>query len=560
MNIKMPVLLFTASLVLACISMTASAQKTKKGKATAEILSETRQDIEALFIEAIQEKITGNHKTALALFAGFVKKYPEIAAGHYEFGELSALNGIYSQALPAFIRAVELEPKNKWYRVSLAEMYDFLKMYKEARETYKKLADLYPKDLEYALSAASILVEEGRLPEAMDLLEKVEQQIGVTKEINLEKYRLYMAMKKYQEALRELEKLQSVYPEESLFTGMAAEVYYAKGDKKKALEMLELIVKNHPDNTLIHLSLADFYRKERDPAKSFFHLERAFENPEVEMDKKMMILLDLLEDVKNSVEYTTQAETLTRILTEVHPEDPKSWSIRGDFFMQRKQWRDALTSFRKVLALENAKFIFFRQCFQLARRVEDYALLSRLTAEAEELFPVQPEISLYKGLALYKLGKAEEAAETISYGKEMVIDNPQLTAEFYAAIGILSASKGQPAEAENFFEKALGIFPADYLIRADYAAFLSANGQLQKALVQADESIKLEKEMPEGFLIRSELLQKTGNLREARTAMEQCLKNGGGEIKRALILYASILSAEGDIQKAGEIKKQAENL
>jgi tetratricopeptide (TPR) repeat protein len=540
--------------------MTASAQKTKKGKATAEILSETRQDIEALFIEAIQEKITGNHKTALALFAGFVKKYPEIAAGHYEFGELSALNGIYSQALPAFIRAVELEPKNKWYRVSLAEMYDFLKMYKEARETYKKLADLYPKDLEYALSAASILVEEGRLPEAMDLLEKVEQQIGVTKEINLEKYRLYMAMKKYQEALRELEKLQSVYPEESLFTGMAAEVYYAKGDKKKALEMLELIVKNHPDNTLIHLSLADFYRKERDPAKSFFHLERAFENPEVEMDKKMMILLDLLEDVKNSVEYTTQAETLTRILTEVHPEDPKSWSIRGDFFMQRKQWRDALTSFRKVLALENAKFIFFRQCFQLARRVEDYALLSRLTAEAEELFPVQPEISLYKGLALYKLGKAEEAAETISYGKEMVIDNPQLTAEFYAAIGILSASKGQPAEAENFFEKALGIFPADYLIRADYAAFLSANGQLQKALVQADESIKLEKEMPEGFLIRSELLQKTGNLREARTAMEQCLKNGGGEIKRALILYASILSAEGDIQKAGEIKKQAENL
>jgi tetratricopeptide (TPR) repeat protein len=560
MNFRMNVFPLMFLLVSVYISMPAFAQKNKKGKEIAELPTESKQDIEALFIGALQEKITGNHKTALALFAGFVKKHPEIAAGHYEFGELSALNGIYSQALPAYLRAVELEPGNKWYRVSLAEMYDFLKMYKEARETYKKLADLYPKELEYALSAASILVEEGRLPEAMDLLEKVEQEIGITKEINLEKYRLYMAMKKYQEALRELDKLQSVYPEETLFSGMAAEVYYAKGDKKKALEMLELIVKNDPDNTLIHLSLADFYRKERDPAKSFFHLERAFENPEVEMDKKMMILLDLLEEVKNSEEYASQTETLTRILTEVHPEDPKSWSIRGDFFLQRKQWREALASFKKVLALENAKFIFFRQCFQLARRIEDYALLSRLTAEAEDLFPVQPEISLYKGLALTKQGKTEEASETLSYGKEMVIDNPQLTAEFYAAIGILSASKGQTAEAENFFEKALSLFPADYLIRADYAAFLLANGQSQKALVQAEESIRLEGEMPEGFLLRGEILQKTGNVREARSAMDQCLKKGGGEIKRALILYAAILSAEGDTKKAGEIIKQAENL
>jgi predicted Zn-dependent protease len=560
MNIRMNVFPLMFLLVSVYLSVPAFAQKNKKGKEIAESPTESKQDIEALFIEALQEKITGNHKTALALFAGFVKKHPEIAAGHYEFGELSALNGIYSQALPAYLRAVELEPGNKWYRVSLAEMYDFLKMYKEARETYKKLADLYPKELEYALSAASILVEEGRLPEAMDLLEKVEQEIGITKEINLEKYRLYMAMKKYQEALRELDKLQSVYPEETLFSGMAAEVYYARGDKKKALEMLESIVKNDPGNTLIHLSLADFYRKERDPSKSFFHLERAFENPEVEMDKKMMILLDLLEEVKSSEEYAPQTETLTRILTEVHPEDPKSWSIRGDFFLQRKQWRGALASFRKVLALENAKFIFFRQCFQLTRRIEDYALLSRLTAEAEELFPVQPEISLYKGLALTRLGKTEDAAQTLSYGKEMVIDNPQLTAEFYAAIGILSASKGQIAEAENFFEKALSLFPADYLIRADYAAVLLANGQSQKALVQAEESIRLEGEMPEGFLVRGELLQKTGNLREARSAMEQCLKNGGGEIKRALILYAAILSAEGDTKKAGEIKKQAENL
>ncbi len=196
----------------------------------------------------------------------------------------------------------------------------------------------------------------------------------------------------------------------------------------------------------------------------------------------------------------------------------------------------------------------------MARRIEDYDLLSQLTSEAEELFPVQPEISLYKGLAQNKLGKKNDAAETLSFGKEMVIDNPQLTAEFYAASGMLAASQGQTTDAENFFQKALTTFPADYLVRADYAAFLLATGQSQKALVQADESVRLAPEMPEGFLMRCEILQKNGNLKEARTVMEQCLKNGGGEIKRALLLYASILTSEGDIKKAEEIKKQAEKL
>lgn len=533
-------------------------QKEKRGKEKVTGPGETRQEIEAQFIEALQEKITGNYKTSLALFAAFVRKYPEIAAGHYEFGELSALNGIYSQALPAFQRAVELEPNNKWYRVRLAEMYDFLKMYKEARETYKKLSEMYPKELEYALSAASILVDEGRLSEALALLDKVEQQIGVTQEINLEKYRLFMAQKKFNEALKELEKLQKAYPKETLYFGMAAEVYFSKGDKKKALEMFETILKNDPSNTLIHLSLAEYYRKEKDPAKSFYHLEKAFENPLVEMDKKMMVLLSLLEEVKNSEEYSRQADTLTRILTEVHPEDPKSWSIRGDFFLEKKRWREALGAFRRVLSLEKSKFIFYRQCFQLARRLEDYGELKKIAEEAEELFPVQPEISLYKGLALLKTGKLSEAGEVISYGKEMVIDNPELTAEFQTASAMLSAAGKDNAEAENRFEKAVATYGKSAYIRAEYARFLTETGKFDKALVQAEEAIKLSPETPEGYLAKAGALFKSGKSTEAEDVMAAGLKVGAGEIKRAVMLYADILESNGNKAGAEEIRKQAE--
>ncbi len=558
MKLPNPSVVGLACLFLLFSGIRSYSQKEKKGKEKPAAQAETRQEIEAQFIEALQEKITGNHKISLALFSAFVRKYPQIAAGHYEFGELSALNGIYSQALPAFQKAVELEPNNKWYLVRLAEMYDFLKMNKEARETYKKLADAYPKELEFALSAASILVDEGRLSEAIDLLEKVEQQIGVTQEINLEKYRLFMAQKKFTEALKELDKLQKAYPKETLYPGMAAEVYYSKGDKKKALEMFELILKNDPNNPLIHLSLADYYRKEKEPGKSFHHLEKAFENPQVEMDKKMMILLSLLEEVKNSEEYSQQAEKLTQILTEVHPEDPKSWSIRGDFFLEKKRWRDALGAFRQVLSIEKAKFIFYRQCFQLARRLEDYEALMKYAEEAEDFFPVQPEISLYKGLALMKAGKVNEAGEILSYGKEMVIDNPELTAEFHAALALLAAANKENQEAENRFEKAIHTFGKSSYIRAEYSRFLAEAGKTEKAMAQAEEAIRLSPETPEGYIAKSMVLHKTGKNNEAESAMEQGIKSGASEIRRALILYAEILEQNGKTSKAAEIRKQAD--
>lgn len=540
----------------------ASAQKNKKEKekaasGAAASGAYSPEEIQAEFIDALQEKLIGNSKISLTLFSGFIKKYPNLAAGHFQFAELSASNGIYSQALPAYQRAVELEPQNKWYLVGLAELYDFLKMYKESKEVYKKLADLYPDELEFSLSAVSILVQEGKWSEAIALLDKIEQRIGVTPDINMEKYRLYMAQKKFTEALAELAKLQGMYPNESLYLGMAAEVNYARGDKKKALEAYEKILATDSNNTLVNLAMADYYQKEKNLEKSFFHLEKAFQNPGVEIDKKVMVLLSFLDQAKNSERHREEGQKLTKLLIEAHPADPKSWSISGDYLLEQKNWREALDAFVKAADLGPSKFILFHQIAYLAVRVEDDAALKKVTETMEEQFPMQPETYLYKGLYQLRTDKPADAEESLGYGKELVIENPLLASDFLSALGRTAALKKEPAKAYDYFDKAIAGAPDNHWAYLLYARSLAENGQYAKARTMADKSIALSPGIPEGYAVKARIQHLDNDPAGASESIEKALRNGGQQIKSVLLLYADITEKNGNPAKAAQIRAEA---
>lgn len=545
-----------SGLILMGAASSLSAQRTKKENESPEsvaIGANSKEEIQAEFIEAMQEKLIGNINSAYSLFETFTKKHPEIAAGHFEFAEISVEKKIYSEVIPHYQRATELEPKNKWYWVRLAQIYDYMKMYTEAKETYKKLSVMYPREPEFILSAVSILEQQGQLMEAIGLLDRMETEIGITEEIGLEKYRLYMMQKKFPEALKELEKLQVQFPKETLYLGMAAEVYYAKGDKKKALESYQKILERDSGNTLIHLAIADYYQKEKDLGNAFSHLEKAFANRAVDIDKKVMILLSFLDQAKNSDAHRQEGEKLNKLLTEVHPMNPKSWSIAGDYALEQKNWRVALDDFEKVIELDPSKFIFFQQTGQLAIRLEEYQALEKMALKAEEMYPLQPEVYLYKGVSLSHNGKYADAEEALNYGKELVIENPLLSSDFLAALGTLFALKKDHQKSNEYFEKAIQISPNNFWAFQQYAAYTNS----QKAVMMAEMAITLAPQYPETYATKAKILFQNKDLSAASQTIEQSIKNGGNQIKSTLLLYADIIEQNGNAAKAAQIRAEA---
>jgi len=435
----------------------------------------------------------------------------------------------------------------------LAELYDFLKMYKESKDVYKKLAAMYPAELEFALSAESIAVQQGELAEAIGILDKIESEIGVSESINLEKYRLFMAQKKFPEALKELEKLENRFPGETLYIGMAAEVYYAKGDKAKALDAYQKILQRDSNNTLIHLAIADYYQKEKNLDKAFYHLEKAFVNQAVDIDKKVNILLSFLTQANQSEAHRKEGEKLNKLLTEAHPANPKSWSIAGDYALEQKNWRAALDNFMKVIELDASKFVFFRESARLAIRLEDYSALQKIANSAEELYPLQPEVYLYKGIYFTQTNKSTDGAEALAYGKELVIENALLESDFLSASGKLSAKENNLAKAIESFEKAIQLAPNNYWAYLQYALVSPS----EKAKTLIDKSIALAPDYPETYAAKAKILSSTNDLPGANTAIEKALENGGQQIKSVMLLYADITEKNGNTSKAAQIRAEA---
>ncbi len=254
----------------------------------------TKQEIEAEFIEALQEKLIGNSKISLTLFGAFIKNTPMWPQAILSSGNFPWPTAFTRRRFPLTKGPWNWNRRTNGTWWALAELYDFLKMYKESKDVYKKLSELYPTELELRFSAVSILVQEGKLlrkPSACWIKIEVNRTPfeGVTAEINMEKYRLYMAQKKvHTERLgRNWPSLHAHVPARNLVLGhVGGGILCQMGDKKEALEAYEKILATDSNNTIIHSAVADFYQKEKNLDKAFYHLEKASVNLEVAIRPK----------------------------------------------------------------------------------------------------------------------------------------------------------------------------------------------------------------------------------------------------------------------------------
>ena len=75
------------------------------------------------------------------------------------------------------------------------------------------------------------------------------------------------------------------------------------------------------------MSMADYYRKTGNKEKAFEELKLGFANPNLDVDTKVNILLSFYTVNQIYNDLKDQAFTLTKILIETHPKDPKVFSI-----------------------------------------------------------------------------------------------------------------------------------------------------------------------------------------------------------------------------------------
>ncbi|HXH18028.1 MAG TPA: tetratricopeptide repeat protein [Chitinophagales bacterium] len=514
------------------------------------------------FIDGIKAKLLEDYEEAIRHFEKSIRLEPLNHAAMYELAQIFFRQGNFDQALKHIKTAVQLNGTNKWYALLYAEVLSYKGEYAAAASVYEKLLKQNPNDFDLYFDWAFMLIKAEKPEEAIKVYDQLESKIGIDENVIAQKQRLYVRLGKLDKAVAEVRKLISSNPREAAYYKMLADLYEANNMKDKAAKVYEELLEIDRENPHALIYLAEIYRMKGDKAASFDYLKKAFANASLPVDSKIRILLPYLQQlISGQQDQKEEAFTLAQLLIETHPAEPKTHAIFGDLLYQDKQLEEALGQYQQALELDSSVFEVWQQLFFIQSELKRHQELEKTTQSALELFPNQPLVYFFNGVAKNALKKYNEAVEILKLGEPLVVDNPPLKAQILSSLGEAYHDLKQYAASDSAFERALLFDPDNAYTMNNYSYYLSLrNENLERALELSEKSNRL---VPDNDAFQDTyawILYKMGRFSQAREWIEKSLENGGDQNPVILEHYGDILFKLGEVDKAVAYWEKAKSL
>lgn len=555
--------IFLISLIILLVPATGFSQKKLKDRRSKkhqkqEIVVDN-QDVTNTFLDATKARITGDKAKAITLFQSCLQKNPDHAASMYELALIYLDQNETEQATNFAQRAAELEPGNKWYKLLLVDVYAKSGDKKRLLEICQQMVKDEPGNADYLYELANAYLANNEGSSAIKTYNQLEQLVGINEEISIQKYKIFLFQKKTDDAIAELQKLAAEFPEENnRYLSMIAETYLETGNDTKALEYYRNVLADDPSNPYIHITLSDFYRKKGDAVGANNELKLGFENPALDINTKLRILLSYYttDEMYGSMKDTVT--NLARILVKTHPGDAKAHSLLGDMLYNDKKYAEAVKEYRQVLTSDSSRYAVWESLLNAELQMADYESLARESAIVTELFPMQPVPYLFRGAALLNLKQPSGALDNFETGLKMVSGNNALLMQFYIYMGETQHQLKDYMQSDENFEKALKLDSENSYVLNNYAYYLSLRGDnLEKAEAMSAKSMKIDPQNPANMDTYGWILYKMGRNADALKWVEKAVSLSPKADPDLLEHLGDINFKLGNMAKAVELWKAA---
>jgi tetratricopeptide (TPR) repeat protein len=102
----------------------------------------------------------------------------------------------------------------------------------------------------------------------------------------------------------------------------------------------------------VQLSLADFYMSANKMDSSKLMLLKAFKNTKLDIDTKIKILYGEYNRTLSDSTGVAFDYRLSKIITQVHPDEAKGYAMYGDFLYRSSAFSEAKEEYRKAIELD----------------------------------------------------------------------------------------------------------------------------------------------------------------------------------------------------------------
>ncbi len=513
------------------------------------------------FFEANKHKILGNYAEAVDLFSRCIKIKPEEPVSYYEIARIYLQQSDLENAILYAKKAVELNNGNIYYLMLLAGAYEQNNQLANAADMYDDIIEKFPNREDIHLEYCSLLASIGKWKQALKELNKLEEQQGVNEMITLEKERLYQQNGKPEKALEEIEKLVESYPYEPRYYGMLAESYTSMNKFEKAEKAYDKLLELDPGNGRVHLSKADFYRITNKPEKSFEELKLAYENTNIDLDVKVRLLLSIYESTAKDPEGKNMAFELLNILLQTYPNEPRAHTMKADFLIRERKFKDAKKELWIVVKTEKSKYLIWEQLIKLEMEDFNYNGVYKASKNAIEYFPNQTSLYLYNGIAANRLKKYDEAVKSLQKGMEINMDDENMQIMLLSNLGEVQYRLKNYEKSDSSFEEVLKLDPNNKLVLNNYSYYLTVRKEkLKKATKMAKKVVEMEPTNATYLDTYAWALYESEDYNNALEYIKKALDNGGKQNGTIVEHYGDILFKNKKKEEAVNAWKEAKEL
>jgi tetratricopeptide (TPR) repeat protein len=392
------------------------------GQINPEEVETAENEFETNFFDALKEKAIENYDKAIIALQKCLLKEPLNPEIHYQLGVNYLAQKKYVEAENAFQKAVDLEPKQRWYWNGLYDVHYQTKAYEKAIVIVEKLVAF---DANMKEDLVSLYMNTQQFDKAKIVINDIESKGTLTK-----------AMESYQMQIQSMQKGNNPNVSdlvEAIKNNPKAEQNYidliyafsVNNQEDKAFQTALLLEKELPNSDLVHVSLVKFHIQANDISKATDSYKRVVKSSKIDLKIKQRVLNEyLIFATKNPQLLTEIDNTITffdnTVGMDVNKELGKFFYNKNNFELAQKYIEQSKESDVEAIDLLLNIYDFNKQFEKMAKKSEAYI----------DLYPTKANLYYYAGKGNNNLKNYKKAKDFLEMGIDYVIDDPNLEAGF----------------------------------------------------------------------------------------------------------------------------------
>lgn len=448
-----------------------------------------------LFVRGITEFEFGDFEEAAALLVQAREKLGASAALDYSIAQSMVEIGNLIDALYYAESAVELEPGNKWYRITLAEIYQENGRLADSVAQLEIILESSPADLDVLYSIAQLYMMEGELRQANATFDRIMQITGPEMQLLFQKYRNYIMMGDRESAMEQLDMMLELEPDNVPAMQILSQIYIEEGRFGRALELMERALTTEPANEETLITLTDLYIREGRWDDAGALLTQMIQNPGIQPMVKAELVQYLLSRAgrnPGNAELMEAAGNLIRAFVEYDPELGFAHALAAEYYGLTGDNENLLESLTRTNELLPDNEPAWRQRLQILLTEERYDEVIEVAQQADEVIPDDAFVLFFKGLAHLLQKDYERAADVLERAAASPATRP-FRSIVYGSLGDALSSLKQYARSDEAYEQSLRLDPDNHTALNNFAYNLSLRQlRLDEALEMSRRAVEAQ--------------------------------------------------------------------